>query len=82
MADRTSAALFSTVFGFLAEHPDERNKVFAKRLWRETREYDFTSDQMSCDEDLIALGLAKLGIDPEYPEDGETVLYLDEDYED
>lgn len=59
MADRTTAALFAAIFEHLAEQPDDRSKAFAKWLWRQTGEYDFSPYQMYCDTALLELGLAE-----------------------
>ncbi|GAB3937524.1 hypothetical protein [Larkinella terrae] len=75
MADRTSARLFGKIFGLLAKNPSEEHKAIAKEVFAETDNYDFSSYQMDADDSLMALGLARLGVDPEYPEEGETVLY-------
>ena len=75
MADRTSAALFGAFFERLAETPDERSRELATWLWGQSRGYDFNDYQMDADEALVALGLARRGVDPEYPDDGETMLY-------
>jgi hypothetical protein len=77
MADRTSAALFAMFFDWLAKKPDDKShREFAYELWQVTGDYDFAHYQMYCDDALLALGLAKKGVDPDYPEDGEMVLYL------
>lgn len=75
MADRTSAEIFGTVFEFLSEEPTPANKKFARRLFDMAQNYDFNDYQMEADEALMALGLARRGVDPEYPEDGETIIY-------
>lgn len=54
----------------LAEH-----KAMALKIWPFTQEYDFDEYQMGCDEALIKLGLARMTVDPRYPEDGEVVVY-------
>ncbi len=77
MADRTSARLFGKIFELLAKNPTDEHKAIAKEIFAETGDYDFSDYQMDADEPLIALGLAKKGIDPEYPEDGEVVIYGD-----
>ena len=78
MSDRTSAEIFGEVFAYLAKGPiDERAKKFAAKMWKDQWNYDFDPRQMGCDDELIALGLAKKGIDPDYPDEGETVLYRD-----
>jgi hypothetical protein len=78
MADRTSAAVFGGIFEYLAENPDSRALEFAKVVYGMTSAYDFNGYQMECDDALIKLGLAKMGID----EDGdEIVLFLHEDYD-
>lgn len=75
MADRTSAGLFGKVFELLAKNPTEENKTNALEFWAMRGDYDFSEYQMYCDDSLITLGLAEKGIDPEYPEDGEVVIY-------
>lgn len=75
MADRTSARLFGEIFQLLAENPTEENKLIALKIYDKAGEYDFSWYQMDADESLVTLGLAKRGIDPDYPEEGETILY-------
>lgn len=78
MADRTSARLFGEMFTLLAEYNDERARKMARVLWDRSGDYDFSNYQMGADDALITLGLACRGIDPDYPEDGETVRYAGE----
>jgi hypothetical protein len=75
MADRTSAGIFGKVFTLLAERPSEERKAMARKVWKESKEYDFTADQMYADEALTALGLARLKVDPKHPEWGEVWHY-------
>lgn len=75
MADRTSAALFGKIFGLLARNPTAEHKSIAMEMWREAKEYDFSPYQMSADDDLIKLGLARVQIDPENPKEGEVIFY-------
>ncbi len=77
MADRTSAGVFGTIFGLLAKNPTDDHKAIAKEIWPLTGNYDFSEYQMEADDDLITLGLAKKGIDPDWPADGEIILYAD-----
>lgn len=79
MADRTSASLFCQVFELLASDPTPQHVAFARTLWDHTYGYDFSPYQMECDEALQALGLARMGVDPQYPEDGPVMLYGPED---
>jgi hypothetical protein len=72
MADRTSAALFATIFERLAEDP-ERNWDEAGRLIEQAQRYDFNHYQMECDGALLKLGLAR-------KRDGDIEYYL-EDYD-
>lgn len=58
MADRTSANIFSMVFEMLAKNPTDEHKEMAWEAWSSRREYDFSDEQMGCDEALLALGLA------------------------
>lgn len=75
MADRTSARIFGSMFKILAENPSEDHKEVARVLHRLAQDCDFTYEQMDADEACIALGIAYRGIDPRYPEDGETVIF-------
>lgn len=77
MADRTSASLFGKIFDLLAKNPTEENKAIAAEIYPMRNGFDFSDYQMYCDESLIKLGLAKMGINPKYPEDGEVVIYND-----
>lgn len=75
MADRTSAALFGSIFKILAESGDERGKEYALKVWemKEDGGYDFSDYQMYCDEALFALGLARIVDDEEEPGEKRTV---------
>lgn len=70
MADRTSAALFGSIFEYLAKNPDARAQEFARDLWAKTGGYDFSEYQMGCDDALRKLGLLRDGPD----EDGHPTL--------
>lgn len=76
MADRSSAYILGRVFEMIADElrGAARDRVAAD-FWHLSREYDFTESQMHADEALILLGYARKGIDPEYPEDGEGIIY-------
>ncbi len=74
MADRSSAGVFAVVFGVLAKDPTEERKNLAREIYGHIRQYDFNECQMEADEALIALGLAHMGYDPEWP-DEEVVIY-------
>lgn len=79
MADRTTAELFRTIFELLAKNPTEENKKIALRIWPLRSEYDFSNYQMDADASLVILGLAKMEIDKQYPEDGEIAIYANDD---
>jgi len=81
MADRTSAELFGILFEVLAQNPNEDNKALAKQFFELSDGYDFSYDQMYADEALITLGLAKRGVDPAWPDEGEQILYFGEHFE-
>jgi len=67
MSDRTSAGLFSRIFGLLSKHPTKEHKCIAREIWPLRKEYDFSDYQMYCDDALMALGLAKKnGLEVEY----------------
>lgn len=59
MADRTMAGVFSDIFKMLAELPNKNNKAYARKFAELSLQYDFTTDQMNCDDELCTLGLAK-----------------------
>ena len=61
MADRTSAALFSEIFGYLAGE----SELTAIDVWNMTCGYDFDPYQMGCDDALEKLGLMVTCKDPE-----------------
>lgn len=76
MADRSSAALFCTIFEFLSSQKYTRDvRDFSRALWKQSFNYDFNSYQMGCDEALIKLGLAK-------KRKGLGVIYKDSDGDD
>lgn len=77
MSDRTSAHLFGRVFKLIAEYvpPGDARDRLAREFWRETQGYDFSDYQMDADDALFALGLARRGVNPDWPEEGEVVLY-------
>lgn len=82
MTDKNSAQLYGILFEVLAEDPTEENKALAKIFFDQSDAYAFTHDQMDVDEALITLGLAKREIDPDFPDEGEQVLYLGEQPDD
>lgn len=65
MADRTSPGIFSSIFTKLAEdiNANSANRAYAQtvaqHMWGQMRSYDFSNDQLGCDEALITLGLAR-----------------------
>ncbi len=59
MSDRTAASLFAQIFAYLARKPD-LNREFAHTVWVRTMDYDFDPYQMSADDELIELGLARV----------------------
>lgn len=59
----------------LASDPTPQHKKWAHELWERRHDHDFHSSEMRCDEELVVLGLARRGLDPDYPEDGEKWLY-------
>ena len=75
MADRTSCEIFTKLMELLGNRDQWDSKELALEIWNFSRDYDFAPVDLDCDEELLKLGLAKRGIDPEYPEDGEQTLY-------
>lgn len=78
MADRTSAGIFGDIFKELAKDEPIDRVAFAKKVWEWSQGYDFSEYQMDCDDALLKLGLARRGIDPRYPNDGESIIYGEE----
>lgn len=76
MADRRSAELFGTLFEELADGdgPLDR-RALARRLWALAGDFDFSHQQLECDEALTKLGLARRGVDPGDRDGGEVMLY-------
>lgn len=77
MADRTSAGIFGDIFIYLAKQPKTPERdAFVAEMWKHSQgSYDFSNYQMGCDEALVKLGYARKGVDPDYPDDGEILLY-------
>jgi hypothetical protein len=60
MADRNSAGIFGDVFIQLSLMPASKPRdKMARFMWGERNNYDFSDDQMGCDDALIKLKLAK-----------------------
>lgn len=78
MADRNSAEIFGFIFYEIANNAGVSPDLVMK-IWAKSWQYDFTHDQMGVDRELTALGLAKRGLRPDYPEDGETLPYAEPD---
>ncbi len=75
MADRTGAGLFAAIFCMLASEGDIDRRAMAHAFWRLSQEYDFAPYQLYCDDELEKLGLARRGVDPRHPDEGETIVY-------
>lgn len=75
MSDRTNAALFAKIFTWFASNPTKEHKAWAKELWKEMYNYDFSPYQMYCEEALEILELASFEVNPEYEEEGMVWLY-------
>lgn len=76
MADRSAAYLFGSVFELIDAHvPEEKRKKVALDFWNRSRDYDFSPYQMGQEDVLQRLGLARRGVDPDWPNDGETWIY-------
>ncbi len=76
MSDRTAAEVFRYAFETcgLIEDPAKQTAQ-ARHLWAAGGRFDFSWNQMECDDVLIRLGLAHKGVDPRYPEDGVITIY-------
>lgn len=77
MSDHSSAYIFGRVFELIAKEvpPGPRRGRIARKFWKMSREFDFSDDEMHADRALVSLRLARKGVDPDYPEDGPTMLY-------
>ena len=76
MADRTSAEVFRAIFELLAgEPPSDTRTRLTRGVWSLARNYDFSTCQMDADDALMKLGLARLAVDPRYPNEGEVMVY-------
>jgi hypothetical protein len=80
MADRTSAGLFGMIFELLAKNPTDEHKEIAKEILGKAGDYDFSNYQMDADDALIKLGLAKKAVHPKYPDEGETIIYYNDNF--
>lgn len=77
MADRSSAEAFGFFFTILAQDPDARAKRQAHQVYKKSSHFDFTADQMDCDDALVKLGLARRV----QKMSGSYCEYLHDDYE-
>ena len=75
MADRTSAEIFGTIFEMLAENITDEQRLLALRIYKLSQRYDFTECQMDADDACLALGIARKGINPEYPEEVKVIQW-------
>lgn len=75
MSDRSSAGIFAMVFKLLAKNPTSENKAEARKFFKKSMEHDFSPYQMYADKACLALGIARKGVDPDYPDDGVRVLW-------
>lgn len=63
MSDRTSAAIFGELFVMFAEDAMPTDREYARKVWAMTWEYDFSFEQMECNEELVRLELASAVVD-------------------
>ena len=78
MADRTNAALFAKIFNILAQvkREEDINPIkLARDIYSQAIFYNFSDDQMCCDEALKELGLAYVN------SNGHVVYYRDYDFD-
>lgn len=79
MSDRSSAYIIGRVFEMIDKHvPKAQKRKQALKFWKLSLDYDFAPSDMHCDPALKRLGLARMGLDRDYPEDGPIVIYLGE----
>lgn len=76
MSDRTSAEVFAALFDITAHliPPSDIRDRFVRRIWDLSRGYDFSDEQLECDDSLMKLGLARKWVDPKRP-DEESMAY-------
>ena len=95
MSAKSECAVFAQIFADIqnvaCEHvgsPEalEACAAIAKLIWQQTDDIDFHPRDMGVDKELIRLGLAKMGPNPDrekyLTEPAETALYLGLDYKD
>ena len=75
MSDYTATAIYSSFFKMLAKDPTPQHVRWARKLWKESLEYDFCPSDMYIEKDLKKLGLARLKPNPDYPEEGDVWFY-------
>lgn len=75
MGDTTSACIFHTIFKRLASDPTEQHKKWALEFWAEAHAYDFAWIELECAEAMAKLGLARMRVDPDFPDDGEVWFF-------
>lgn len=63
------------VFRLLADDGQLDRDSLVEYFWNVRSKYDFSPYQMDCDDALVKLGLARLRIDPEYPNEPERMFY-------
>jgi hypothetical protein len=77
MSDRGAQDIFGTLFRLLGAY---EHVPIAWAMWEKARQFDTHPCDWECDKELMALGLAKRGLSPDDPEDGEITLYKGLDY--
>lgn len=87
MGDSSSAYLFGEFFTKLAKRRiTPTTKKIAAEVFKLTRGFDFTPDEMDCDKAAVKLGFAKMvpseDYDPEYddPKYAKVARFKGEDY--
>jgi hypothetical protein len=76
MADRSSQWIFAEVFTMIAKYvPKKKQPEAAEAMWKLSMEFDFSPGDMEVDDILIGWGLAKKGVDKDYPDEGEITLF-------
>lgn len=70
MPDSTSARIFGSVFIHLAESPTPTSRALALWLWEFSSQFDFSSQDLNCNNALRLLGLARL------QDDSDRWIYL------
>lgn len=75
MSDYNSRYIFEEIWELLSKNPTAEHKKIAQKLYAFSQEYDFSDEDLSCENACVKLGIAHECVSPEYPEDGIITLW-------